>query len=70
MLSADTVPFALWCASRSPSDLPEALWRAVEAMGARTIIAAIVGGVVALSGVPRALPGDWLEAREPLELYL
>lgn len=69
MLAADTVPFALWCASRSPADLPEALWRAVAGLGARSVTCAIVGAVVALSGGGRALPPDWLSAREPLLLY-
>lgn len=70
MLAADTVPFALWCASRSPADLAETLWRAVTGLGARGVTCAIAGGVVALASGPGALPERWVSSREPINLYL
>lgn len=62
----DTVPFALWCASRHIDDYEEALWATVSGLGDRDTTCAIVGGVVVLSTGREAIPADWLEAREPL----
>ena len=62
--SADTVPFALWCAARHLGDFAEAMWTTVSGLGDRDTTCAIAGGVVALSagGVPEA----WHASREPL----
>ncbi len=62
----DTVPFALWCASRSLFDYEEALWLAVSALGDRDTICAIVGGIVVLSAGLESIPAMWRSAREPL----
>ncbi|WP_407572511.1 ADP-ribosylglycohydrolase family protein [Deinococcus altitudinis] len=65
----DTVPFALWCASRHLDDVEAALWLAVSAGGDRDTICAIVGSIVQLAA-PQTLPAAWQLAREPLpELF-
>jgi ADP-ribosylglycohydrolase len=56
VISSDTVPFALWSASRHLDDYRAALWRTVVAGGDMDTTAAIVGGVVALVRL-EALPG-------------
>jgi ADP-ribosylglycohydrolase len=62
--SADTVPFALWCAARHLGDYEEAMWTTVSGLGDRDTTCAIAGGVVALSSGRAALPAAWLAARE------
>ena len=64
VVSADTVPFSLWCAARHLGDFVEAMWTTVAGLGDRDTTCAIVGGIVASSGA--AIPADWLAAREPL----
>jgi ADP-ribosylglycohydrolase len=64
--SADTVPFSLWCAARHLGNYEEALWTTVSGLGDRDTTCAIVGGIVALSCEPAAIPAAWLSAREPL----
>src|SRR5579862_2691877 len=62
--SADTVPFALWCAFRFRHDFEEAVWQTVSGLGDRDTTCAIVGGMVALATGPSGIPGEWLQARE------
>jgi ADP-ribosylglycohydrolase len=62
--SADTVPFSLWCAARHLGNYEEALWTTVSGLGDRDTTCAIVGGIVALSCEPGAIPTAWLAARE------
>jgi ADP-ribosylglycohydrolase len=64
VLAEDTVPFALWCASRHLDDYVEALWCTVAGLGDRDTTCAIAGGIVALAGA--AIPPEWLRSREPL----
>lgn len=66
VIASDTVPFALWSASRHLDDYPTAVWRTVVALGDMDTTAAIVGGVVALAVGREGLPADWLARREPL----
>lgn len=66
VISADTVPFALLCASLHLGDFAEAMWTTVAGLGDRDTTCAIAGGVVAMSVGHSALPADWLAAREPL----
>ena len=66
--SPDTVPLAIWCAARHWRDYPEALWNTVSALGDMDTTCAMVGGIVALSARPNAIPADWLEARETLPI--
>jgi len=70
ILSADTLPFALWVAARHPRDYQQAIAAALTGCGvdndadADTLLA-IVGGVVAAS--PDAcIPQSWLSQREVL----
>jgi len=62
--AADTVPFSLWCAARHLGDFEEALWTTVSGLGDRDTTCAIVGGIVALSCDPTAIPAAWLASRE------
>lgn len=66
VISADTVPFALLCASLHLDNFSEAMWTTVAGLGDRDTTCAIAGGVVALAVGRDALPLDWLAAREPL----
>lgn len=50
----DTVPFALWCASRQMDDLLDALWFTAAGLGDVDTTCAIVGGIVACrAGIDR-----------------
>ncbi|HYT87703.1 MAG TPA: ADP-ribosylglycohydrolase family protein [Gemmataceae bacterium] len=60
----DTVPFALWCAARSLNDYETALWATVSGAGDIDTNCAIVGGILALANGPKAIPEEWLRARE------
>jgi hypothetical protein len=62
----DTVPFTLWCASRSLHDYEEALWLTASGFGDVDTTCAIVGGIVAAGVGASAIPPAWLAAREPL----
>jgi ADP-ribosylglycohydrolase len=67
VISSDTVPFSLWCASRHLDSYEDAFWSTVSALGDRDTTCAIVGGIVALAGGPNSIPSDWISAREPLD---
>lgn len=58
----DTVPLALWVAAWH-RDYAEALWHVAAAMGDRSTLCALVGGLVAPMSPP---PADWLARREAL----
>jgi ADP-ribosylglycohydrolase len=64
--SADTVPFALWCAARHLGDYEEAMWTTVSGLGDRDTTCAIAGGVVVMSTGRDGIPAAWIAAREPL----
>jgi ADP-ribosylglycohydrolase len=66
VISSDTVPFALLCASLHLGDYVEAMWTTVAGLGDRDTTCAIAGGVVALAVGAAGLPAAWLAAREPL----
>ena len=66
VISSDTVPFALLCASLHLGDYAAAMWATVAGLGDRDTTCAIAGGVVALSGAP--IPQTWRAAREPLQI--
>ncbi|HRI66333.1 MAG TPA: ADP-ribosylglycohydrolase family protein [Polyangium sp.] len=68
VLSFDTVPFAIWCASKHLDDYQNALWTTVAGLGDRDTTCAMAGGIVALSAGPGSIPAEWLAAREPLAL--
>lgn len=62
----ETVPFALWCASKYLDNYEEAIWLALAGQGDCDTICAIVGGIVVgrtgLNGIPPA----WRHACEPI----
>ncbi|MFI6285490.1 ADP-ribosylglycohydrolase family protein [Streptomyces sp. NPDC051018] len=62
----DTVPFALWTATRHRDDLEAALWSTAEGFGDVDTTCAITGGVVAAGTGVEGVPGSWLHRREPL----
>lgn len=66
VISSDTVPFSLFCASLYLDNYVEAMWHTVEGLGDRDTTCAIVGGIVALSAGEKSIPQDWLAARSPL----
>lgn len=68
VISSDTVPFALLCASLHLDNFEEAMWTTVAGLGDRDTTCAIAGGVVAMAVGRNGLPPAWLAAREPLDL--
>ena len=64
----DTVPFCIWMAAHHPGHFVEAIGKTISAGGDCDTNAAIVGGMVALSAGREAIPGEWLKAREIIEL--
>lgn len=65
----DTVPLALWISGTCLYDYEEAIWQAISHGGDVDTLAAIVGGIVALSAGASALPAAWLQQREPLPAW-
>jgi ADP-ribosylglycohydrolase len=70
VISADTVPFALWCAARHLDSFEEALWITVSGLGDRDTTCAMVGGIVALAVGYDGIPRMFRDAREPLDSSL
>ncbi|MFE6691639.1 ADP-ribosylglycohydrolase family protein [Streptomyces sp. NPDC057743] len=66
----DTVPFALWCATRHPDDLPTALWTTAAGLGDVDTTCAITGGVLGARTGTGALGEEWARRREPLPTWL
>ena len=66
----DTVPFALWNASRHLSSYEDALWSTVSGLGDRDTTCAIVGGIVAMYTGAEGIPKEWLAAREPIPNHM
>ncbi|MFB4275450.1 ADP-ribosylglycohydrolase family protein [Nonomuraea sp. MTCD27] len=66
----DTVPFALWAATRHLDDYPAGVRACVTVGGDMDTTAAIVGGVIAASTGIGGIPPEWLDSREPLPGWL
>ncbi|WP_240809610.1 ADP-ribosylglycohydrolase family protein [Actinomadura sp. WMMA1423] len=66
----DTVPFALWAATRHLDDYPAGVRACVTAGGDMDTTAAIVGGIIAAGTGIDGIPPAWLESREPLPGWL
>jgi ADP-ribosylglycohydrolase len=64
----DTVPFCLWVCSRFSNDFVEAMWNTVAALGDRDTMCAIVGGIISCQTGRQAIPDEWFDRREPLEI--
>lgn len=62
----DSVPFAIWCAVSCLEDFPGAIAAAISGGGDCDTIAAMAGGMVALSVGREGIPGRWLRERERL----
>lgn len=62
--SADTIPFAVWCAARHLGDFREAMWETVSGLGDRDTTCAIVGSIVPLARGWEGLPTDWYRMTE------
>ena len=67
MTAQDTVPFVIWCAAHHLNNFEEALWKAVAVLGDRDTIAAMVGGIVALSSPSSTIPSVWKKEVEAVE---
>jgi ADP-ribosylglycohydrolase len=66
VIASDTVPFALWCASRHLQSYADAFWTTVSGLGDRDTTCAIVGGIVGLAAGRESIPTEWIDSREPL----
>jgi ADP-ribosylglycohydrolase len=66
VLSADTVPFALWCAATHLTDYVGALWACGEVGGDIDTTCAMVGGIVVGAVGLEGIPAPWRASREPL----
>ncbi|HEU4730661.1 MAG TPA: ADP-ribosylglycohydrolase family protein [Kofleriaceae bacterium] len=64
--SADTVPFAVWCAASHLTDYSAALWACASVGGDIDTTCAMVGGVVVGALGVGGIPAAWRAAREPL----
>lgn len=49
IISQDTVPFCIWCASNNLKSYENALWKGVSILGDRDTICAIIGGITIMS---------------------
>jgi ADP-ribosylglycohydrolase len=68
VIASDTVPYALWCASRHLDNYEDAFWATVSGFGDIDTTCAIVGSVVAMAVGRDNIPQAWIKAREPLRL--
>ncbi|MEU5885071.1 ADP-ribosylglycohydrolase family protein [Spirillospora sp. NPDC047279] len=66
----DTVPFALWAATRHLDDYPAGVRACVAVGGDMDTTAAIVGGVITANTGIDGIPSDWRDSREPLPSWL
>jgi ADP-ribosylglycohydrolase len=64
VISSDTVPFVIWCATRHLDDFEAALWETVEGLGDRDTTCAMVGGIVGARLGIDAIPEPWLRSVE------
>jgi ADP-ribosylglycohydrolase len=66
VLSADTVPFAVWCAAAHLADYSAGLWACATVGGDVDTTCAMVGGIVVGAVGLDGIPAEWRAAREPL----
>jgi ADP-ribosylglycohydrolase len=66
VLSADTVPFAIWCAATHLGDYEGALWACADVGGDVDTTCAMVGGILAGAVGEAGIPPAWAASREPL----
>jgi ADP-ribosylglycohydrolase len=68
VLSADTVPFAVWCAATHLADFAGACWCCVEVGGDIDTTCAMAGGIIVGAVGLAGIPEMWRSAREPLPI--
>lgn len=66
VLSADTVPFAVWCAATHLDDYAGALWACTEVGGDIDTTCAMVGGIIVGATGLAGIPPEWRASREDL----
>jgi ADP-ribosylglycohydrolase len=66
VISADTIPFAAWCAASHLDDYAAGLWACGIVGGDVDTTCAMVGGIVVGAVGSAGIPARWREAREPL----
>ena len=66
----DTVPFALWAAFGALDSFEETFWRAVAGLGDRDTTSAIACGIATARLGEAAIPPGWLDATEPLPVWV
>lgn len=68
VLSADTVPFAVWCAAVHLGDFAGAVWACAGVGGDIDTTCAMAGGIIAGAVGAEGIPAAWRAAREPLPI--
>jgi ADP-ribosylglycohydrolase len=68
VLSADTVPFAIWCAATHLDDFVGACWSCVEVGGDIDTTCAMAGGIIVGAVGLAGIPDGWLTSRETLPI--
>lgn len=63
----DTVPFCLWMTAAYFDQYTDAMWMAARNGGDMDTNCAIIGGLLALSNGPDAIPETWKHSRESLK---
>jgi ADP-ribosylglycohydrolase len=66
VISADTIPFAVWCAATHVTDYAAALRTCAQVGGDVDTTCAMVGGIVAGAVGVAGIPASWRAAREAL----
>ena len=66
VMCRDTVPLALWLSGSYLYEYEEAIWQTISAGGDVDTLAAMVGGIVALSSGEETIPPTWRDHREEL----
>ncbi len=66
VISADTIPFAVWCAATHLEDYAGALWACGDVGGDIDTTCAIAGGIVVGAVGLAGIPAEWRKSREPL----
>ena len=66
VISADTIPFAVWSAATHLDDYPGALWACGDVGGDIDTTCAIAGGIVVGATGLAGIPVEWRNSREPL----
>jgi ADP-ribosylglycohydrolase len=66
VISADTIPFAVWCAATHLDDYAGALWACGDVGGDIDTTCAIAGGIIVGAVGIAGIPAEWRNSREAL----